>query len=74
MPSLCSSLRTTYASRYSLSNIADESEVQVDTVAEYGEHATQILWKSTTEMGCAVETCDLGDYTLAYVVCQYNPA
>ncbi|CAN0430264.1 unnamed protein product, partial [Scytosiphon promiscuus] len=37
-------------------------------------HATQILWKSTTEMGCAVETCKLDGSLYAYVVCQYNPA
>lgn len=55
------------------SKLADESEIQVDTVAEYGGHATQILWKSTTEMGCAVTSCDLNSFLYVYLVCQYNP-
>lgn len=35
-------------------------------------HFTQQVWKSTTKVGCAVQTCpgDKGYYT----VCNYNPA
>ena len=37
---------------------ADENEIRADSVAAYGERTTQILWKSTTELGCAVATCN----------------
>eukprot|EP00904_Undaria_pinnatifida_P001105 jgi/Undpi1/10996/HiC_scaffold_30.g13297.m1 len=50
-----------------------EDEIQVDAVTEYGGHATQILWKSTTQLGCAVATCEKQSYTYTYLVCQYNP-
>lgn len=42
-------------------------------MAEYGEQATQILWKSTTEMGCAVAKCDSDEWAYVYLVCLYNP-
>lgn len=51
-----------------------ESEVQADNVEDYGGHATQILWKSTTELGCAVESCILGSFFYDILVCHYNPA
>lgn len=53
---------------------ADVNEIQTDSVAEYGEQAIQILWKSTTELGCAVATCYKDAWAYVYLVCQYNPA
>ncbi|CAM9846118.1 unnamed protein product [Laminaria digitata] len=53
--------------------LADEDEVQVNSVTEYGGHATQILWKSTTELGCAEATCTKDSSNYVYLVCQYNP-
>ncbi|CAM9131009.1 unnamed protein product [Ascophyllum nodosum] len=44
-------------------------EINASSVGGYGGHATQILWKSTKELGCALGYC--GDRT--YLVCQYNP-
>eukprot|EP00904_Undaria_pinnatifida_P001107 jgi/Undpi1/10998/HiC_scaffold_30.g13298.m1 len=51
-----------------------ETEIQADSVEDYGGHATQILWKSTTELGCAVLSCDSDVFMYTYLVCQYNPA
>lgn len=56
-----------------LCKLADDDEIKVDKVTAYGGHATQILWKSTTELGCAVATCDKNSYRYVYLVCQYNP-
>ncbi|CAH7666699.1 PR-1 protein, partial [Phakopsora pachyrhizi] len=40
-------------------------------------HFTQILWKSTTEIGCAIKQCNVVGLTdlknSKYYVCQYNP-
>lgn len=37
----------------------------------YG-HFTQEVWKSTTKVGCAVQSCsNLGGF---FAVCNYNPA
>ena len=65
---------TTYVPRCSLRKHADETEIQADSVEDYGGHATQILWKSTTELGCAVLSCDSDVFMYTYLVCQYNPA
>lgn len=35
-------------------------------------HFTQVVWKSTTEVGCAYKTC--GSYWGQYTICSYNPA
>ncbi|CAN0446604.1 unnamed protein product, partial [Scytosiphon promiscuus] len=50
-----------------------DEEIKVDAVTGYGGHATQILWKSTTELGCAEATCEKDSYRYVYLVCQYNP-
>lgn len=52
---------------------SDASEVDDGPVTGWGGHATQILWKSTTELGCAVSTCDGGGFTNNVLVCNYNP-
>ncbi|CAM9398466.1 unnamed protein product, partial [Pylaiella littoralis] len=45
-----------------------------DSVTKYGGHATQILWKSTEELGCVTATCDSSGGPRTYLVCQYYPA
>jgi len=35
-------------------------------------HFTQVVWKSTTELGCGYKQC--GSYWGQYTVCSYNPA
>lgn len=37
-------------------------------------HFTQVVWKSTTEVGCGVAKIVLGFFTLTFVVCRYSPA
>lgn len=42
-------------------------------------HFTQVVWKSTTHVGCAVVECNLSLYNPSwwpakYVVCNYSPA
>ncbi|GJJ08968.1 hypothetical protein Clacol_003189 [Clathrus columnatus] len=40
-------------------------------------HFTQVVWKSTTEVGCAVQSCSNifpGDGVAQYYVCEYSPA
>lgn len=39
-------------------------------------HFTQLVWKSTTKVGCATEKCPAGtifDFDSWYTVCNYNP-
>ncbi|KAH6917210.1 PR-1-like protein [Coprinopsis sp. MPI-PUGE-AT-0042] len=39
-------------------------------------HWTQLVWKSTTRLGCATVTCDpfiFGNQPARYHVCEYNP-
>lgn len=35
-------------------------------------HFTQVVWKSTTELGCGIKAC--GGAWGSYVICSYNPA
>lgn len=42
----------------------------LDNDFEAWGHFSQEVWKGTTKVGCAVQTCDTGYFT----VCNYNPA
>lgn len=43
------------------------------TTSEWG-HFTQLVWNSSTELGCAYKSdCTLGDSSVLYVICEYNP-
>lgn len=33
------------------------------------DHFTQVIWKSTTKLGCAYKDCDM-----KYIICSYDPA
>ncbi|KAJ2928781.1 hypothetical protein H1R20_g8314, partial [Candolleomyces eurysporus] len=52
-----------------------------DEVSEYNpanpkfSHFTQVVWKGTTQVGCAVQTCTgiLGNSPAKFYVCEYNP-
>eukprot|EP00752_Nemacystus_decipiens_P013638 g12091.t1 len=48
-------------------------EIQTDSVTGYGGHATQILWKSSKKLGCAVSSCTSGSRPGDYLACQYDP-
>jgi len=39
-------------------------------------HFTQVVWKETTEIGCAKQTCTgiFGSTPTTYYVCEYRPA
>lgn len=55
------------------STLADEKEVTDGSVTEYGGHATQILWKGTEALGCAVEACEADGLYHNVLVCNYDP-
>lgn len=41
------------------------------TFEQYG-HLTQLLWASSTEIGCVVESCDTWNPDRIYVICEYS--
>lgn len=51
-------------------NFADDSEVLQQP---YDGHATQVLWTTTTEIGCAQASCDKNGTPYTFVTCNYNP-
>lgn len=57
--------------------MADDKEVTDGPVTTYQGHATQILWKDTQEVGCAVESCEKIEQSRTWrysvLVCNYNP-
>lgn len=38
------------------------------------DHFTQVVWKSTTKLGCGYKLCSGGVYNGLYVICSYDPA
>ncbi|CAI5757302.1 unnamed protein product [Candida verbasci] len=36
------------------------------------DHFTQVIWKSTTELGCAYKDCSSNNWGM-YIICSYNP-
>ncbi|KIY66447.1 PR-1-like protein [Cylindrobasidium torrendii FP15055 ss-10] len=54
---------------------ADE-EKDYDPANPQYSHYTQVVWKSTTKLGCGVAKCDniLEGFTADYYVCSYDPA
>ncbi|KAH9982517.1 hypothetical protein BGW80DRAFT_1453395 [Lactifluus volemus] len=61
--------------------IPDAVKLWADEVVDYDpknpvySHFTQMVWKSTTQLGCAVQTCNgiIGSGPANYYVCEYNP-
>lgn len=53
--------------------LADEREIQAENASDYGGHATQVLWKATTELGCALASCSVDEIPCTYLVCQCDP-
>ncbi|KAJ7590312.1 PR-1-like protein [Mycena floridula] len=64
--------------------IADAIQIWVDEAKDYNpaapvaSHFTQVVWKSTTQVGCAVQSCNgIFDPVFGpanFFVCEYNPA
>lgn len=50
----------------------DEGETYDYTAANSYDHFTQVVWKSTTKLGCAYKDCRYNNWGL-YVVCEYSP-
>ncbi|CAM9799761.1 unnamed protein product [Scytosiphon promiscuus] len=69
---VCWGSDTCYSHEKAMTTLYNE-EVESDTVAEYGGHATQILWKSTTALGCVFAECTHGNTPYTYLICQYDP-
>ncbi|CAN0053577.1 unnamed protein product [Ectocarpus sp. 6 AP-2014] len=69
----CWGTDTCYSHDYAMENLYVE-EVQFDDVTDYIGHATQILWKSTKNVGCVLAGCSNGGTPYTFLVCQYDPA
>ncbi|ODO05332.1 hypothetical protein L198_02025 [Cryptococcus wingfieldii CBS 7118] len=57
----------------------DESIADYDASNPQGPHFTQVLWKSSTKLGCAQTSCADGIIFTGYgdspfIVCEYDPA
>ncbi|CAM9703874.1 unnamed protein product [Ectocarpus fasciculatus] len=70
---MCWGTDTCYSHEWAMETLY-VNEVQYDTVLEYEGHATQILWKSTKNVGCVLAGCTNGGTPYTFLVCQYDPA
>jgi len=55
-----------------------DEESQYDPANPQYSHYTQVVWKSTTDVGCAVASCNLSNFPQEYwpikfYVCEYSP-
>lgn len=50
----------------------DEGETYDYSAANTFDHFTQVVWKSTTKVGCAYKDCTSTGWGL-YIVCEYDP-
>ncbi|CAN0281714.1 unnamed protein product [Ectocarpus sp. 6 AP-2014] len=50
-----------------------DSQVGGGPTSTYGPYATQVLWKSTTQIGCALRACEKDGLTYDILVCRYSP-
>jgi uncharacterized protein YkwD len=50
-------------------NYADPAN-SVGVFSQFG-HFTQVVWKSTAQLGCVVKSCP---YNRIYLICEYSPA
>ncbi|KAJ3177162.1 hypothetical protein HDU87_004654 [Geranomyces variabilis] len=53
-------------------NYHGERIVVNDAFETYG-HYTQLIWGTTTEVGCALGSTNAGGHTSSFIVCKYNP-
>lgn len=53
-------------------NEIDSYDYSNPTFSSSTGHFTQVVWKSSTELGCGIKKC--GSYWGSYVICSYNPA
>lgn len=51
----------------------DDGETSNRPSSSYGGHATQVLWKSTSKLGCALASCQKGGDTHEILICNYDP-
>ncbi|CAM9658938.1 unnamed protein product [Sphacelaria rigidula] len=49
-----------------------DSEVDDGPVTGYGQNAVQVLWKDSTELGCAFASCSDDGEETDILVCNYN--
>jgi len=56
-----------------------DEESQYNPSNPQASHYTQVVWKDSTELGCAITTCAPGKIfdssfgSSTFVVCEYNP-
>ncbi|ODV77487.1 the plant PR-1 class of pathogen related protein-like protein, partial [Suhomyces tanzawaensis NRRL Y-17324] len=51
----------------------DEGKSYDYSAASTYDHFTQVVWKSTTKLGCAYKDCSAQNWG-KYVICSYDPA